>query len=112
MKKVKKPHKHYTGGKKGDTAELSARLAPLEEKQSAVAQQPTSKGGKDNNGGSGDGGAIIVNTSQVALSSDFIEEDRAAEKFFRLEPVALVIVLLSLAFILFIAWQITLMPSK
>ncbi len=108
MKKEKKPHKHYTGGKKGDTAELSARLAPPEEKQNAVAQQPSNNGNKDN----GDGGAIIVNSSQVTLSSDFIEEDRAAAKIFRLEPVALVIVVFALAFIIFIAWQITLMPTK
>ncbi len=79
MKKEKKPHKHYAGGKKGDTAELSARLAPPEEKQGAVVEKPANK----DNGNNGDGGAFIVNSSQVALSSDFIEEDRSALKISR-----------------------------
>ncbi|MCA1592929.1 MAG: hypothetical protein LC754_09825 [Acidobacteria bacterium] len=102
MKKGNRPHKHYTGRKKGNTAEVSARLAPLEEvKATAAVRKP------ENNGG-----AIRVDSNQVTLSKDFAEEDRGAAGVFHLEPVALVIVVLALAFMAFIAWQITLMPSK
>ncbi|MGB8509825.1 MAG: hypothetical protein WCD76_15695 [Pyrinomonadaceae bacterium] len=102
-KKGHKPHKHYTGGKKADAAELSARLAPPEELKGI----PVATKADNNNGG----GAIRVDSNQISLSSDFAEEDRGAASTFRVEPIALVIILLSLAFIAFIAWQITLMPA-
>jgi hypothetical protein len=92
-------HTHYTGErKKGNTAELSAKLAPLEEKR-----------GEGVKPGSGNGGAIIVDKSSVKLPGGFADEDKATSRIFGFDPIAIVILILMLAFIAFIAWQVSLM---
>jgi hypothetical protein len=91
-------HMHYTGWRKKKAAEISAQLAPLEEQ--------TGDGGPP---GSGNGGAIIVDRSSVKLPGGFADEDKAASHIFGFDPVAIVILILALAFIAFIAWQISLM---
>ena len=95
-------HTHYTGErKKGNTAELSAQLAPLEEK--------TGDGVKP---GSNNGGAIIVDRSSVKIPGGFADEDKATSRIFGLDPIAVVILILVLAFVAFIAWQISLMEPS
>ena len=103
IKKNGHQHEHYTGGKEpASTAELSARLAPPEEKTGAAAISNSQ--GNNNNGG-----AITVDTGSLKLPTDFIEPSKETSKMFRPEPVVLVILILALAFIAFIAWQISLM---
>ena len=102
IKKNGHQHQHYTGGTEhASAAELSARLAPPEEKAGAAAIS-TSQG--NNNGG-----AITVDTGSLKLPKDFIEPNKETSSMFRPEPVVLVILILALAFIAFIAWQISLM---
>ena len=102
IKKNGHQHQHYAGGKEHtNAAELSARLAPPEEKAGAVAAS-TSQG--NNNGG-----AIIVDTGSLKFPKDFVDPSKETASMFRPEPVVLVILILALAFIAFIAWQISLM---
>ena len=53
---------------------------------------------------------IRVDSSTVPMPENFIEDERKGASIFRLEPVALFVLVVMLAFIGFIAWQITLMP--
>jgi hypothetical protein len=77
-----------------DTAKLAAQLAPPEERKFDGAHQEV--------------GAIVVDNGNGGISNDLIEGGN--NKWFGLEPVVLVIVLLMLAWILFITWRITEMP--
>ena len=77
--------------KKGDTQQLAAQLAPLEE------QDPNF-------------GAIIVDNDDLKLPSD-ISETQDEKHFLGLEPVVLVVLILMLSFIAFITWQISRMPN-
>ena len=99
-------HKHGREGRKKHTDELSAMLAPLEETKK-FQESPQSEGKR---GASDD--TIRVGSSSVKMPEQLIEEDRDAASVFRLEPVAVFLLVLFLAFVAFIAWQITLMPPK
>ncbi|HEY0084219.1 MAG TPA: hypothetical protein VGB61_15675 [Pyrinomonadaceae bacterium] len=98
--------------KKGDTAQLAAQLAPLEEqdKQAARRQQGTNGHGTGQNGGRliQETGALIIDTDHLNLAPELTETGRG--KVWDIEPVVLVIVCAVLVFIAFIAWQISLMP--
>ncbi len=99
VKKNGHEHPHYAGATgKADTAEISERLAPPEEKAVRAANQSSKNGG------------MIVDTSGLKVPNDFAEQQKAGSRFFGLEPVVIVILCLSLAFIAFIAWQISTMP--
>ncbi len=74
----------------GEPVELAARLTPLEET-------------RDSN----NGGAIVVDTSAVKLPEDFTEREENRGRLFGLEPIALIIFVFSLAFIVFIAYLIS-----
>jgi hypothetical protein len=95
--------------RKGDATQLAAQLAPLEEQPGAV------KGGIDPRSGNGqsdpDFAAITVDKDPSMIPRDMLEEG-GEKTFLGMEPVVLVILGLMLAFIAFIAWQITLMPAK
>ena len=97
----RRQHSHYTGAEdKKDTAQLSHHLAPPEEKAGQnVASQ-------DN------GGAIRVDTGSLKFPKGFVEDDKASLKWLGLEPVVLVILCLALAFIAFIAWQVSMMEPR
>jgi hypothetical protein len=84
---------------------VADRLAPLEEtgafershqKDSAHAADDT----------------IRVDSKSVQMPESFVEDERVGASIFRLEPVAVFILLAMLAFIAFVAWQISLMPDK
>lgn len=77
--------------KKGDTQQLAAQLAPLEE------QDPHF-------------GAIIVDNDDLKLASD-LNEAQDEKHFLGLEPVVLVVLIIMLSFIAFITWQISRMPN-
>jgi hypothetical protein len=105
-------HKPYQRGrKKGDTAKLAARLAPLEEQDTRAAQKQGRHVRDSNNGLSQENGAIIVDTNNLNLPKGINDErDEGGKKFFGIEPLVLFILSGMLAFIVFIAWQISQMP--
>ena len=98
---------HRVRHRSGDTHELAARLAPLEELSGSSESgrtHPSQVVAQEN-------GAIVVGAEPPELAKEVVaaEEgngDRA------LEPVVIVIVGLILAFIVFIAWQISQMPAQ
>ena len=93
--------------KKHDADQLAHQLAPLEEQdKQAAAMQP---GGELNSGP--DYGAIVVDNVDLKIPTGITEEPDE-KRFLGLEPVVLVVLIFSLVFIAFIAWQITLMPPK
>lgn len=97
--------------KRADTARLAAQLAPLEEQDSDAARLQGANGDSRNkNGGKliRENGALIVDMENLNLPSQLTET--GGGRFWDIEPVVLVIVGLMLAFIAFVAWQISLMP--
>ena len=100
-------------GKKGDTAQLAAQLAPLEERSQAGRR----KAGGDRfafrewPGRSRTLGQSSSTKIQSHVPKDMMEGGDE-KTFLGMEPVVLVILGVMLAFIAFIAWQITLMPAK
>jgi hypothetical protein len=100
---------------KGDTAQLAAQLAPLEEQDTRAAQRQGANG-RSSSGATQNGsrlirehGALIVDTEHMNLPKEFTES--GAGRFWDIEPVVIVIVVGMLIFIAFIAWQISLMPE-
>lgn len=98
---------HWPGsdhhGHDGDGNE-AARLRPLEE----------TKGFEDSSQRDGKNGAdtIRIDNKSVPMPSHLTEDEREGTSIFRLEPVALFVLAFMLAFMAFVAWQITLMPDK
>jgi hypothetical protein len=100
--------------KKGDTAQLAAQLAPLEEQNAQAARRQGANGhGAGQNGGLiQEHGALIVDTENLNVPKGLGEGgDKGEERFLGIEPVVLVILCLMLAFIVFIAWKISEMPA-
>jgi hypothetical protein len=95
-------HKHS-----GDTGELAAQLAPLEE------LSESSEAGRTNGSQlvAQENGAIVVGAEQTELAREVVAAE-GRNGALGLEPVVIVIVGLLLAFIAFIAWQISRMPSQ
>ncbi|MDQ3584298.1 MAG: hypothetical protein M3407_00840 [Acidobacteriota bacterium] len=94
-------HRPDNRKEKDDLTEIAAQLAPLEEIHESL--NPTAH--PNNNGG-----AIWLDTGALNLPKGLGEEDDARSSLWRPEPVILAILLIALAFIAFIAWQISLMP--
>ena len=98
--------------KKGDTAQLAAQLAPLEEvdKNSAAKQlgvsPPLAEEKVDPQFA-----AIIVDNEGLNVPVDIMEGGNE-KTYLGMEPVVLVILGVMLVFIAFIAWQISLMPVE
>jgi hypothetical protein len=95
--------------KKGDTARLAERLAPLEEQDK--------RGAKDEDDFAGalrhtvahhEPGAIVVERDSRGVSED---RRNQAKNLGGLEAVVIVILCLVLGWIVFITWQISLMPN-
>ena len=86
----------------GDEAE---RLRPLEEIEAFKdsAQRDGDRAAKD---------TIRVDSTSVRMPDNLVGEEREGGTIFRLEPVVVFLLVGMLAFIAFIAWQITLMPAK
>lgn len=103
---------HRGKRKKGDTAQLAAQLAPLEEqnKRSAPAQGDGGQVGRVAVA-TQEYGAIVVGNENLRLTKD-IMEGGAKRGILGMEPIVLVILGLMLAFIAFIAWQIWRMPPE
>jgi hypothetical protein len=88
-------HDHLLVPHQGEPQDLAALLTPPEE-----AQQ------RDSN----NGGSIVVDTSAVNLPRDFTEREEKKGLLFGLEPIGVIILAFALAFILFIAYLISLEP--
>jgi len=101
-------HKH----KKGDTAQLAAQLAPLEEQdRKAANQQLAGKPAPNATEADPHFGAIVVDNDNLHVPQD-IMEGGTEKTYLGMEPVVIVILCLMLLFIAFVAWQITLMPPE
>ena len=96
---------HKTRHRSGDSRELAAQLAPLEELDEAnePAEINGSKVVAQQNG------AIVVGVEQPEVAKEVVEAEERNGAL-GLEPVVIVIVGLLLAFIVFIAWQISQLP--
>lgn len=81
------------------------RLAPPEEKA------PRSPNGRGPDPSAYQDGSILVDSGDLHIPKDF-DEDGEAERsrLFGFDPVVLVVFVLSLAFMIFVAWQISHMP--
>ena len=97
---------HLPGrGHEHGEASAAERLAPLEETEAfRESQQKDSEHAADD--------TIRVDSTSVRMPENLVEEDREGASIFRLEPVAVVLLLVMLAFIAFVAWRISLMPTK
>jgi hypothetical protein len=103
-RKWKPWHAHGPGDHHAQGDELAERLAPLEETEAFRKSEQSDASRtvvKD---------TIRVDSNTVKMPEKFLEEDRDAAATFRLHPVVVTILVVMLAFIAFIAWQITLMP--
>lgn len=100
--------RHASGNarKKGDTDQLAAQLAPLEEQNKPAAEQQMKKARHHR-----DPGAIVVDNADLNFPKGIIEGGEE-KQFWGMEPVVLVVLIIVLGFIAFIAWQITLMPAR
>jgi hypothetical protein len=98
--------------KKGDTAQLAAQLAPLEElEKSRAARQPGALPAPEDPTADPHYGAIVVDNEGLHVPVDIMEGGNE-KTYFGMEPVVLVILGVMLAFIAFIAWQISLLPVE
>ncbi|MGH9971613.1 MAG: hypothetical protein ACREBG_27980 [Pyrinomonadaceae bacterium] len=100
---------HRGRTRKGDTRELANQLAPLEEqaRQKQSVESQTSKKGAANV----EPGAIVVDNDNLIIAKD-IAEGPGGKNLLGIEPVVLVILGVVLAFVAFIAWQISKMPPQ
>lgn len=112
---IKKPYsrlRHRRRGKKGDTAQLAAQLAPLEEQntQAAVKQQAPSQE-LSHDRAVAEFSGIVVDNTDVHVPHEVLEGSDE-KTFMGMEPVVIVILGVMLTFILFVTWQISLMPME
>ena len=98
--------------KKGDTAQLAAQLAPLEEidKTSAAKQLGIAAHAPETIADSGFS-AIVVDNENLNVPKDILEEG-GEKTYLGMEPVVLVILAVMVLFIVFITWQISMMPPE
>jgi hypothetical protein len=99
-------HRFHRRKKKGDTAQLAAQLAPLEEQSGRAETEQLGIAGASH-----EPGAIVVDNAPGNLSKD-IMEGGYERTLLGMEPVVLVILGVMLVFIAFIAWQISQMPAE
>ena len=101
VKNKRRRHRHYTGGTNGSVPELAERLSPLEERN----DPHMTVGGSVN-----ENGLIVVSTGRLKNGKMVGERDEIGPSIFGVERSVLVILIIALAFIAFITWQISLMP--
>jgi hypothetical protein len=96
---------HWPGSRRGHEKNIAERLTPLEETDGfKKSHQAEGEHATDD--------TIHVDSSSVRVPEQLVDEDREGANIFRLEPVVLFLIAVMLAFIAFIAWQVTLMPEK
>lgn len=77
--------------------EKAEKLAPLEERKAKNAR---------------DAGVISIDTGALKIPSDLTERGAEKSRLFDIEPITLFIMIFALAFIAFIAYLISIEPSK
>lgn len=102
---------HLGKRKKGDTAQLAAKLAPLEEQNKRASEHQMRTHSLTEGGANQEVGAIVIENRSGTLGKD-ITEETSAETFLGMEPVVLVILGGMIIFIIFITWQISLLPVE
>jgi hypothetical protein len=101
----KKRRQLHRNRKRGDSNQIAAQLAPLEEQNRDAAQK---QGASEN--GSNQGGKIVIDKQDLQIPKGVNEAEGASP--LGIDPIVIVIVALLLAFIAFIVWQVSLMPEK
>jgi hypothetical protein len=96
---------HWPGSRREHETNEAERLTPLEETD-AFKRSSQRHGDHDADD------TIRVDSTSVQMPDHLVDDEREGASIFRLEPAAVVILAIMLAFIAFIAWQITLMPEK
>jgi hypothetical protein len=102
---------HLRKTKKGDTAQLAAKLAPLEEQNKRASEHQMRTHSLTEGGANQEVGAIVIENRSGTLGKD-ITDETSAETFLGMEPVVLVILGGMIIFIIFVAWQISQMPME
>lgn len=103
-RKWKSSHAHGPGDHHEHGENPAERLAPLEETEAfRKSEQADGKKGAVED-------TIRVDRTTVKMPEKFLEDERDASEVFRLDAVVVAILAAMLAFIAFVAWQITLMP--
>jgi hypothetical protein len=102
MKRESRREHNPVKTKSEEAATLASMLAPLEERD---GREETGDERQRPNG------ALFLDTSELKLPEDFIEDDKRGI-FFGLEPIVIFILLLVLAFIAFIAYLISTEPAR
>ena len=82
--------------------EKAQQLAPLEERAGKLARQTSNN----------EEGVINVDTGSLKLPSEFTEKKEGKSRLFNIEPITLIIMVFSLAFIAFIAYLISIEPPQ
>ena len=105
-------HSRRKRRRKGDTDQLAAQLAPLEEQdRPAAEQQIGSPISSTPPSADRHFGTIIVDTDDLRVSTD-IGQPQQDKQYLGMEPVVLVVLIVMLSFIAFITWLISLMPPR
>ena len=100
-----------TKRKKGDTSQLAAQLAPLEEMEKRHAHQQAAAPAIVAAQFDPHYGSIIVDNDALHVPKE-VMEGGDEKTYLGMEPVVIVILVVMLLFIAFVAWQITLMPPE
>jgi hypothetical protein len=100
VKKKRRRHRHYTGGRNGSLPELAERLTPLEELDPHMTVGGSIT--KD--------GRIVVSTGRLKNGKMVGENDNIGPSIFGVERSVVIILVVALTFIAFITWQISRMP--
>jgi hypothetical protein len=89
-----------------DEPDVAARLVPLEETEEfkdSPQVEARQRVADD---------TIRVDSKSVPMPEHLVDDEREGASIFRLEPVVVFLLVVMLAFIAFVAWQITFMPEK
>ena len=104
---------HFRRGKhkKGDTAQLAAQLAPLEELEKRKGANKIASSAAVASTADPHYGSIVVDNQGLHVPRDVMESGDE-KTYLGMEPVVIVILAVMLLFIAFIAWRISLMPTE
>jgi hypothetical protein len=101
MKRESRREHNPVQGSSDGASHKADQLAPPEEREGKHALR-----------NSNNEGLMGVDTGELKLPKEFTEKEEGKPRFFRLEPVALVILIFALAFIAFITYLISIDSPK
>ena len=103
-RKWKTDRLHWPGSGHEHKPDEAERLKPLEE-MPEFKDSPQKESVRTDD-------TIRIDSKSVPMPEHLLDDEREGSAIFWLEPVVLFVLLFMLAFIAFIAWQVTLMPEK